>query len=96
MKSVGLNHSANDAPRLKALSQARACFADALAIAQRQGARSWELRAALSMHRLDLMLGNPNHTQLAEIYFSFTEGYETPDLREARALLEIASPQELP
>jgi predicted ATPase len=91
MKSVGLNHPANDAPKSDALSQARACFADALAIAQRQGARSWELRAALSMHRLDLMLGNPNHTRLAEIYSSFTEGYETPDLREARALLEISA-----
>ena len=51
----------------------------------------WGLRAALSKHRLDLMLGNPNLTQIAEIYSSFTEGYETADLRQARALLETAS-----
>ena len=44
----------------------------------------------MSMHRLDLMLGNPNQTQLAEIYSSFTEGYETADLRLARVCLEVA------
>jgi tetratricopeptide (TPR) repeat protein len=90
VKSGELNHSANDSHRSTALSQARACFADAFAIAQKQGARSWELRAALSMHRLDLMLGNPSLTQLAKIYSSFTEGYETADLRQARACLEVA------
>jgi len=88
--SSELNHSANDTSRSMALSQARACFAHALAIAQKQGARSWELRAALSMQRLDLMFGNPNLSQLAKIYSSFTEGYETADLRRARACLEIA------
>jgi hypothetical protein len=45
------------------------------------------------MLRLDLMLGNPHHTWLAEIYSSFTEGFETVDLRRTRALLEIASPE---
>ena len=96
MKSGELNQartSSNDAGRSTALSQARKCFADALAIAKQQGTRSPELRAALCMHRLDLMLGNPNHTRLAEIYSSFTEGFETADLRQARALLEIASPE---
>jgi len=93
IKSGELNHSANDLPRLRALLQARTCFADALAIAQRQGAKLWGLRAALSMYHLDLMLGEPNLTQLAEIYSSFTEGYEIADLRQARALLEIASPE---
>ena len=80
----------NDAVRSTTLSQAHACFADALVIAHLQGTRSWELRATLSMHRLDLMLGNPNHTQLAEIFSSFTEGYETADLRQARECLEVA------
>jgi DNA-binding winged helix-turn-helix (wHTH) protein/tetratricopeptide (TPR) repeat protein len=93
MKSGELNHSANEAPRLKALSQARTSFADALAIADQQGARSWALRAALSMHRLDLMLGNPNHTRLSDIYSSFTEGHATADLRQAGDLLEIGSPE---
>lgn len=95
MKSGELNHSAKNAPRLTALSQARACFVDALAIAQQQGARSWGLRATLSMHRLDMMLGNPNHARLAEVYASFTEGYETADLRQARAVLEIAPPESI-
>jgi predicted ATPase len=72
------------------LSEARASFSDALTIAKRQGTRSWELRAALSMYRLDVMLGNPNHTQLAEIYSSFTEGYDTADLKQAKALLQTA------
>ena len=90
MKGGELNHRANEAPRLKAMSQARSCFVDALAIAEQQGARSWALRAALSLHRLDLMLGNPNPTQLAEVYSTFTEGYDTADLRQARALLEVA------
>jgi len=71
-----------------ALSQARDCFAEALAVARQQGTRSWELRAALSMYRLDLMLGNPKHMQLAEIYSSFTEGFETADLKQARRLLD--------
>ena len=93
MKSGELNHSANEAPRLKALSQARSCFADALAIAEQQGARSWALRAVLSMHRLDLMLGDPNHTRLSEIYSSFTEGHATADLCQAGDLLEVATPE---
>ena len=93
MRSGGLNHSANDPLRFVALSQARVCFDEAFLVAQQNGARSLALKAALSMHRLDLMLGNPHHTRLAEIYSSFTEGFETADLRQARALLEIASPQ---
>jgi hypothetical protein len=39
------------------------------------------------MHRVDLMLGNPNRKQLAKIYSSFTEGFETADLKQAKALL---------
>ena len=92
MRSGDLNYSVNDPLRLAALSQARVCFDDAFLVAQQRGARSSILRVALSMHRLDLMLGNPHHTRLAEIYSSFTEGFETTDLRQARALLEIASP----
>jgi hypothetical protein len=40
------------------------------------------------MYRVDQMLGNPNHTQLAEIYSSFTEGFETADLKLAKGLLD--------
>ena len=91
MKEAELNQPANDSSRSAPLAQARACFTDAIAIAQQHKARSWELRAALSMHRLDSMLGNPNQAQLAEIYSTFTEGYETADLRQARALLDAES-----
>lgn len=80
-----------DSFRGPSLSEARAAFIEALAIAKRQGARSWELRAALSLHRLDLMLGNPDHTQLAKTYSYFTEGFETAGLRQARARLDTAS-----
>jgi tetratricopeptide (TPR) repeat protein len=76
---------ATDSSTISILSEARACFNDALTIARQQGLRSWQLRAALSMDRVDRMLGNPNHTQLAEIYSSFTEGFETADLKLARA-----------
>jgi tetratricopeptide (TPR) repeat protein len=77
MKTGELNHSANDPSRPAALSQARACFADALATAKKQGARWCGLRAALSMHRLDLMLGKARPD-------------DTADLRRARAFLEVA------
>jgi DNA-binding winged helix-turn-helix (wHTH) protein/predicted ATPase len=79
---------ASDSSRVSTVAEARACFADAIAIAKRQGTKSWELRAALSMSRLDLMLGNPNSTQLAEIYSSFTEGFDTADLKQTRAQLK--------
>jgi predicted ATPase len=79
-----------DSSGVSTVGEARACFNDALEIAKRQGTRSWELRAVLSMYRLDLVLGNPNQTQLAEIYSSFTEGFETADLKQAKALLQTA------
>jgi predicted ATPase len=82
---------ANDSPRSMALSQARACLVAALAVAREQGTKSWELRAALSMHRLDLILGNPKRAQLTEIYSSFTEGGETADLTQARTLLGLVA-----
>ncbi len=69
------------------LVQAQSCFAEALAIAKQQQARSWELRANISMDRHEPQRGTPTHTQLAESYFSFTEGHETADLKQARTLL---------
>jgi tetratricopeptide (TPR) repeat protein len=73
------------------LLQAESCFAEALAVAKQQHTRSLELRAAMSMLRLGQQLGRPAHTQLAEIYSSFTEGHETADLKQARALLDAVS-----
>jgi DNA-binding winged helix-turn-helix (wHTH) protein/predicted ATPase len=78
----------NDSFRDSARSEARACFAEALTIANQQRAKSWELKAALSMDRLDMGQGISNHTTLAQIYSSFTEGHDTADLKQARALLD--------
>ena len=69
-------------------SQARACFEEALGIAERQGARWRQLRAALRMARLDMECGESGRTHLPEIYSSFTEGHETAELKQAKALLD--------
>jgi predicted ATPase len=70
--------------------EAEACFRQALAIARRQQARSLELRAAMSLARLYQKQGRQAEVRpmLAGCYEWFTEGLDTPDLREARALLE--------
>jgi len=62
----------------------------ALAVARRQSARSLELRAAVSLARLRAHQGrrSEGHDLLADVYGAFTEGLDTPDLREARAVLE--------
>ena len=69
---------------------AEECFQHALAVARHPQARSWELRAALSLSRLWQQQGK--HTAAREllvpIYSWFTEGFDTADLQEARALLE--------
>jgi predicted ATPase len=71
-------------------AQAEACFQQALAVARRQQAKSWELRAAISLSRLWQQQGK--HTEaralLAPIYGWFTEGFDTADLQEAETLLE--------
>ena len=70
--------------------EAEACFLKAIEIAKRQQAKSWELRAATSLARLWQRQGRPAeaHQTLSEIYNWFTEGFDTPDLQEAKALLE--------
>jgi predicted ATPase len=77
------------------VAEARASFAEALTVAKRQGARSWELKAALSMLRLEKQCGEPDQTQLAEIYSSFTEGFETADLKRAREQLNTTQARQL-
>jgi tetratricopeptide (TPR) repeat protein len=68
---------------------AGACFQRALDISRRQQARSWELRAGMSLARLRQQQGRPaeGHDLLAKIYGWFTEGFDTPDLQQARTLL---------
>jgi class 3 adenylate cyclase len=65
-------------------------FRIAIEIARDQQAKSWELRAVMSLARLlrDTNRGAEAHTVLAEIYNWFTEGFDTTDLKEAKALLD--------
>jgi predicted ATPase len=71
-------------------SEAEACFQHAMAIAQDQGAKAWELRTATSLARLWQHQGKRQqaHDLLAPVYAWFTEGFDTPDLQEAKALLD--------
>lgn len=70
--------------------KAEACFFKALEVAGRQKSRTFELRAAMSLARLQQKQGclEEAHRVLAEVYDWFTEGFDSPDLKEARALLE--------
>ncbi len=67
-----------------------ACYLEALAIARHQKARSLELRAATSLAGLWRAEGKRDEARelLAPIYGWFTEGFDTPDLKEATALLD--------
>ena len=73
------------------LAAVETCFRDALAIAQRQESMLLELRAAISLARLWAERGldrSKAHELLAPIYARFTEGFDTLDLKEAKALLD--------
>jgi predicted ATPase len=71
-------------------AKAQAYFERALAVARQQRAKSWELRAAMSMARLWRDQGKVQQARelLAPVYGWFTEGFDTRDLKEAKALLE--------
>jgi predicted ATPase len=75
---------------LRHAEEAEVCFRQALAVACRQQAKSWELRAATSLARLWQQQGKraEAHHLLAPIYGWFTEGFDTADLQEGKALLE--------
>jgi class 3 adenylate cyclase/predicted ATPase/ribosomal protein L40E len=70
--------------------EAEASFQDALKVARNQSAKSLELRAAMSLSRLWQRQRNRTEAQelLAEVYGWFTEGFDTADLKQAKALLE--------
>ena len=71
-------------------AKAEAYFERALAIARQQQAKSWELRAAMSLARLWRDQGKVQQARelLAPVYGWFTEGFDTRDLKEAKALLD--------
>jgi predicted ATPase len=76
--------------QMQKVGEAEECFRQALDTARRQQAKSLELRAAMSLSRLWQQQGKQEeaHHLLADIYGWFTEGFDTPDLQEAKALLQ--------
>jgi DNA-binding winged helix-turn-helix (wHTH) protein len=73
--------------------EVEACFNRSLQIARQQKARSWELRASLSLARVYKERGDSAAARvlLTQIYEQFTEGFDTADLREAKALIDELS-----
>ena len=71
-------------------AQAEQCFRAAISISRKQHSRSWELRATTSLARLlhDTNRRDEARAMLAEIYNWFTEGFDTADLKDAKALLD--------
>ncbi|HEV8714255.1 MAG TPA: AAA family ATPase, partial [Candidatus Binatia bacterium] len=82
------------APSSQAEAEAEACFSQAIEIARTQSAKSLELRAVMSLSRLWQSQGKKTEARqiLAETYDWFTEGFDTGDLQEAKALLEELDP----
>jgi hypothetical protein len=78
------------APSTQAETEAEACFLKAIEIARQQSAKSWELRASTSLAGLWQQQGKKTEARqmLAEIYNWFSEGFDTKDLQEAKALIE--------
>jgi predicted ATPase len=80
-------------PKSQVAKEAEEHFHKAIEIARRQQAKSWELRAATSLARLWQQQSKQAeaHRMLFEVYHWFTEGFDTKDLQEAKALLEELS-----
>ena len=72
----------------------QSCFQRAIEMARKQSAKSWELRATMSLARLLNKRGRRDEARamLAEIYGWFTEGFDTADLKDAKALVEGLRP----
>ena len=77
-------------------TEVESCFRSALTVAREQGSRGFELRAAVSLARLLSIQGRRDEARelLAPVYGWFTEGFDTPDMRDAKVVLETldASP----
>ena len=84
-----LQESKVESQRLLVEEEAEACFHKAIEIAQKQQAKSWELRAATSLARLWQGKGKREEARelLASVYNWFTEGFDTADLKDAKVLL---------
>ena len=88
-----LQESKVESQRSQVEEEAAAYFHKAIAIAQKQEAKSWELRAATSLARLWQQQGKGAEARalLAPVYEWFTEGFDTADLQDAKTLLEKLS-----
>jgi predicted ATPase len=77
----------------QAEAEAEGCFQRAIEVDRQQHAKSWELRAIMSLCRLWQEQDKQEAARqvLAEIYNWYTEGFHTPDLQDARALLDELS-----
>jgi predicted ATPase len=75
-------------------AEAQSCFERAIEIARKQSAKSWELRATTSLARLLRDNGRRDEARaiLDEIYSWFTEGFDTADLKDAKALIDEIGP----
>jgi predicted ATPase len=75
------------------IRRAEYCYREAIEISRRQKAKSWELRATMSLARLLDKQGRRDEARamLTEIYNWFTEGFDTADLKDAKALLDELS-----
>jgi DNA-binding winged helix-turn-helix (wHTH) protein/tetratricopeptide (TPR) repeat protein len=75
------------------VAQAEGCFCLSIKVAQQQKAKSWELRAVMSLSRLYQKRGKQAEARdlLTQVYERFTEGFDTADLREAKRLLDELS-----
>jgi predicted ATPase len=78
---------------VSAVAEAQSYFQGAIEIARKQSAKSWELRATMSLARLLNKQDKRDEARamLAEVYGWFTEGFDTADLKDAKALLEELS-----
>ena len=86
-----LQKSTEHGAKSKEQEEAEFCFLKAIEIAQKQQAKSWELRAATSLARLWQGQGKTTESRelLAPVYNWFTEGFDTADLKDAKALLDV-------
>jgi predicted ATPase len=73
-----------------AANEAEASFRQAIAVARAQGAKAWELRAATNLARMWTAQGKRDEARdlLTPLYGWFSEGFDTADLKDARALVE--------
>ena len=83
-------HGPGQTPPAARVEEAAACFQRALEVARQRQARAWELRAATSLARLWQQQGRFEAARavLAPVYSWFTEGFDTADLQQAKALLD--------